>query len=334
MTRSLVLGVDGGNSKTDVWLVAADGRLVGSAHGGTTSHQQIGLERGLARMAELVRTAARDGGLEMDAAQPLAKQGVFCIAGADFPSDVRRLTHGISGLGVAEHVSILNDAFAGLRAGASRPWGVALVCGHGVNAAALSPDGRMARFDGVGDISGDWGGGTSVGFAALAAAVRGRDGRGPRTALEELVPAFYGQRSPGALVRTLYFDPPLQDRVDELAPLAFDAATAGDAVARRIVDRLADELVAMATALIQRLHLARTDVEVVLTGGMFRATDAAFYARLEAGIRAVAPQAKLVRLTAPPVLGAALLALDALALPAAAREAAEKRLRAAATPPR
>jgi hypothetical protein len=44
---------------------------------------------------------------------------------------------------------------------------------------------------------------------------------------------------------------------------------------------------------------------------VFRATDAAFYARLEDGVTAVAPRARIVRPIAPPVAGAALLALEA-----------------------
>ena len=329
VSAPLVLGVDGGNSKTEVWLVNGDGTLLGTARGGTTSHQQVGLERGIALLGELIRAAARAGGVSTDDGRPLAAQGVFCLAGADFPSDVRTLTGVIEGLGVATNVSVLNDAFAGLRAGASRPWGVALVCGHGVNGAAVAPDGRMVRFDGVGDIAGDWGGGTSIGYAALGAAVRGRDGRGPRTTLERLVPAFFGLSSPPALVKALYFTPRLQARIDELAPLTFEAATAGDPVARGIIDQLADELVAMARALIRRLRLTRADVEVVLTGGIFKATDPGFYARLEEGIRNTAPRAKLVRLTAPPVLGAALLALDAVARSEREGAAAEQRLRMA-----
>ena len=87
----------------------------------------------------------------------------------------------------------------------------------------------------------------------------------------------------------------------------------GDAVARSIVDRLADELVAMGAALIRRLHLARLDPDVVLGGGVFRTEDSAFFERLGGGIRAVAPRASLVRLAAPPVVGAALLGLDRLA---------------------
>ena len=92
----------------------------------------------------------------------------------------------------------------------------------------------------------------------------------------------------------------------------FEAAVAGDAVARGIVDRLADELVAMATALIRRLRLTQLDPDVVLAGSVFRAEDLAFHSRLRDGVLAVAPAARIVRLEAPPVLGSALLGLEQL----------------------
>ena len=301
----LVLAVDGGNSKTDVALVAEDGRLLGAIRGPTTSHQAVGLDEGMARLERL----AGQVGVSPEAP---ADVGVLALAGADYPSDVRLLHRAIARLGLARDVTVVNDTIGALRAGSRRPWGVALICGQGVNGAAIAPDGRTFRFDGVGDISGDWGGGTSVGQAGHAAAVRARDGRGPRTTLEWLVPRHFGYASPGALVRALYTGRVAEERLGELSPVVFEAAVAGDEVARGIVDRLADELVAMATALIRRLRLTRLDPDVVLAGSVFRAEDPAFHSRVRDGVLAVAPAARIVRLEAPPVLGSALLGLEQL----------------------
>jgi N-acetylglucosamine kinase-like BadF-type ATPase len=301
----LVLAVDGGNSKTDVALLAEDGRLLGAIRGPTISHQAVGLEEGMARLERL----AGQVGVSPEAP---ADVGVLALAGADYPSDVRLLHRAIARLGLARDVTVVNDTIGALRSGSRRPWGVALICGQGVNGAAIAPDGRTFRFDGVGDISGDWGGGTSVGQAGQAAAVRARDGRGPRTTLEWLVPRHFGYASPGALVRALYTGRVAEERLGELSPIVFEAAVAGDEVARGIVDRLADELVAMATALIRRLRLTRLDPDVVLAGSVFRAEDPAFHARVRDGVLAVAPAARIVRLEAPPVLGSALLGLEQL----------------------
>jgi N-acetylglucosamine kinase-like BadF-type ATPase len=254
---------------------------------------------------------------------------VLCLAGADYPSDVRLLTTAIEGLGLAKRVEVLNDTFAALRAGTTRPWGVVLICGQGINGAAIAPDGKAARFDALGMISGDWGGARAVGEAGLAAAVRARDGRGPATALERLVPAYFKVRNAADLTRALYSGRIPEDRLVELCPIVFRAAGEGDVVARGILIRLADELVAMAGALLRRLRMTELDPEVVLGGGVFNATDPAFYARIEAGVKAVAPAASIVRLAAPPVLGAALLGLDRLAPGGSADPAAEARIRKA-----
>ena len=173
-----VLAVDGGNSKTDIALVADDGRVLAFVRGPTSSHQAVGLERGMEQLVGLVSDAAARAGLD-PAARPIARIGVHAIAGADYPRDVRMLERALAGTGLTDEVVVVNDTIGALWAGSSAGWGIALICGEGINGAAIAPDGRQVRFDGVGDISGDWGGGHSVGQAGLAAAVRATDGRGP-----------------------------------------------------------------------------------------------------------------------------------------------------------
>jgi N-acetylglucosamine kinase-like BadF-type ATPase len=309
--RAAVLAVDGGNSKADVALVDHDGNLLAAAHGPTVSHQAVGLDRGMDRLVELVEGIAREAGLD-PSARPIADVGVYSVAGADYPSDVRLLRHALGHRGLAATDEVLNDSFGALRAGTDRGWGVVLICGQGINAAAVAPDGRSSGFPAVGDIAGDWGGATSIGMEGLRAAIRGRDGRGQRTSLERLVPAHYGLTRPSAVTKAMYDGRLGERRVAELCPVVFAAATEGDAVARSIVDRLAAELVTMGTALIRRLHLARLEFDVVLGGGVFRTTDEAFFDAIGRGLRGVAPRSTLVRLTAPPVVGAALIGLDRL----------------------
>lgn len=333
MTPAAILAVDGGNSKADVALVAADGTLLAAVHGPSISHQAVGLLPGMANLRALVAEAAAEAGLSAGASGstggPVAGIGSYCLAGADFPAEERMLQRTIEGLGLTAETFVRNDTFAALRAGTDRPWGVALICGRGINGAAVAPDGRSARFDGLGQISGDWGGGRGIGTAALGAAVRARDGRGPRTLFERLVPEHFGLKTPGAVTRALYEERIDETRLTELSPVVFRAAAEGDAVARGILTRLSTELVAMAVALIRRLGLTRLDPEVVLAGGVFHADDPIFYGEIDAGVRAVAPRARIVRLTAPPVLGAALIGLDRLSKGGATPPEVDARLRAA-----
>ena len=303
-----VLAVDGGNSKTDVAIVAEDGCLLAAVRGPTSSHQQVGLAPGLERLAGFVAAVVAEA--RLDGRPDLA---VYSLAGADTKADVRSMTTALADRGFTADQAVLNDAFGALRAGTDRSWGVVVICGQGVNAAGVAPDGRTARLDALGSISGDWGGGTDVGWAGLAAAVRARDGRGPRTRLEHDVPAHFGLATPAAVTSAMYTGRIAEARIGELSPVVFTAAQAGDDEARKVVDRLADEIVTMAGAMIRRLHLRRLDPDIVLAGGVFRTKDARFRERIAAGVGAIAARARVVGLEAPPVAGAALIGLDRLA---------------------
>ena len=319
------LAVDGGNSKTDVAILADDGRLLAAVRGPTASHQQVGLERGMRVLADLVAQARSAAALGDGERAGIAVHG---LAGADTVTDARMLRRALELAHLADANVVVNDAFLPIRAGTDRGWGVALICGSGVNAAGIAPDGRTARLAALGDISGDWGGGYDIGMAALGAAVRARDGRGPRTTLEAGVPAALGYRRPLAVTRAIEAGRIPSSRLRGLAPVVFAAARDGDVVARSILDRQADELVAMGTAIIRRLRLRRLDPVVIQAGGIFAATDAAFDARIRDGITAIAPRATVGRAEGLPVLGAALLALDRTFEPGSARHAeASARLR-------
>jgi N-acetylglucosamine kinase-like BadF-type ATPase len=320
-----VFAVDGGNSKVAVALLARDGTLLGTIQGPTISHQQVTTREAMARLERSAREVAAAARID-PAARPIAQVGLFCLAGADLPSDVHLLDSALRATGLTGTTTVLNDADAGLRAGSDRGWGVIVVCGAGVNCFGRAPDGRVAGFPALGSISGDWGGGGDVGRAALTAALRGRDGRGPRTILENRVPAYFGLVRPLSVTKALYAGRIDESRLRELSPTVFAAAADGDEVARAIIDKLADELAAMAVAIIRRLHLVRTDVDVVLAGGVFRANDAQLLDRLAGLVHRVAPAARLIPLRAPPLLGAALLGLEELYR--GRHPAAEARLRA------
>ncbi|HEX4897678.1 MAG TPA: BadF/BadG/BcrA/BcrD ATPase family protein, partial [Candidatus Limnocylindrales bacterium] len=257
-----VFAVDGGNSKAEALLVTSEGRLLAAVRSGTVSHQKLGWPGAIAGIDALAAETARMAGLAT--AQPLASTGSYSLAGADFPAEIRPLRRAIERLGLTRRVVVRNDTVAALRAGTTRGWGVVLICGHGVNGLAIGPTGRQAGFDALGEISGDWGGGGGLGEAALAAAVRARDGRGPKTVLRRLVPEHFGLRSTGALVRALYRGQIRWPELGDLSPVVFAAAAAGDEVAGGIVDRLAEELAAMAVALLRRTGQTRLDADVVL----------------------------------------------------------------------
>ena len=115
---------------------------------------------------------------------------------------------------------------------------------------------------------------------AVGATIRARDGRGPRTELERLIPAHFGVRHPYQVMEAIH--------VGEIEHAAPDRAGAGRAAQpptpvtqspRRWSSRLADELVTMVRAAVRRLRLTRRELDVVLGGGIVRSDCKLFHER-------------------------------------------------------
>jgi N-acetylglucosamine kinase-like BadF-type ATPase len=196
------------------------------------------------------------------------------------------------------------------------------VCGAGINCVGVAPDGRTARFPALGAITGDWGGGYDVGLAAVSAAARSEDGRGPRTSLERAVPSHFGLETPSELAEAIHRGRIPLRRVTELPPLVF-AEAGRDAVAAEILDRVAAEVVTLARVAVERLGLGREPTEVLLGGGLLQSGDGRLTEAIAAGLREVSPALAVRPATSPPIVGAALLGLDELG----AGPEAQRRLR-------
>lgn len=320
--RALYLAVDGGNSKTDVVLGTADGEVLGFVRGPTTSPHTIGLPGTLKVLGSLITAVREEAGLA--AATPIDLAAVY-LAGADLPIEVERLQAAITARGWSRATLVDNDCFALMRAGTSLPDAVAVVCGAGNNCVGRAADGRTARFVALGPISGDWGGGHDLAEHTLRLAARGEDGRGDPTVLSAAVAGHFGRATVEDVSIGLHLGEIDLLRIRELTPLLFAAATEGDAVAAGLVRRQAEEILAQHRVAAGRLGLLDARHALVLGGGVLYARHAVLHDQVVAGARAQAPLVQISVLDAPPAVGAALLALDALGL----SPGAEQRLRAA-----
>jgi N-acetylglucosamine kinase-like BadF-type ATPase len=323
---SIVLAVDGGNSKTDLALLESSGRMLALVRGGGSSPHHLGVDGCIDVLQSLLDDARVRANLAHDA--PFAAAQIL-VAGADLPEERTALRTALERQRWGEGLVVDNDMPALLRAGTDRGSGIAVVCGAGINCLGVAPDGREVRFPSLGEISGDWGGGADVGLAALAAAARSADGRGPNSALEGAVPAHFGLSEPSELARALHLGQIPRERLRELAPLVL-AASAEDAVAASIVRRLAEEVVAFARAAIRRLQLTESDPDVILGGRLLRSLPPSVIDTIAEEVRRVAPDARVVVSASEPIVGAALRALDALAAGTTAGARARAELDAAA----
>jgi N-acetylglucosamine kinase-like BadF-type ATPase len=302
----VILGVDGGNSKTDVVVATLEGEVVAKVRGRGNNSHLVGPEATVAFLGGLV---------ERLFAGTRASHGVFYLCGVDVPSDRTSLAAALEREPWVERAIVDNDVFALLRAGTDDPEAVAVVCGAGINCAGRSADGRVARYPSLGWETGDWGGSVMLGREVLFHAARAEDGRGEPTALRDVVAGHFGLSVPEVGEAVRYGRIPPQ-RLGELAPTVVAAAEAGDPVAHRLVDRLAEEVALMAVRALADLGLV--GATILLGGGMLRGGTGLLYDEVVARLAERAPDAKPIAVTAPPVLGAALDALDAAGAPPAA----------------
>jgi N-acetylglucosamine kinase-like BadF-type ATPase len=305
-----VLGVDAGSSKTHALILDEKALALGFGTAGGGNHQASGL---IAARAEIERAAK--AALNQAALLPQAVElGCFCLAGADFPEDYATLQDMIEALHLVQKVLIKNDTLAGLRSGVTQPWGVVVNCGSGFNAAGRAPDGSEIVNPGLGPLSGDWhiGGGGSLAWEVIRLVMRAWDGRGQPTLLTQLVLDLFHSPSPEALLRALYRQEIDRTRLGELLPLLFEAAEARDEVAQSLLIQLGTEVGITANALIQRLGMEKQAVEVVLAGSVFKGKGHLLLETAARVVHTVAPRARVVRPPYEPVVGAALLALEAI----------------------
>jgi N-acetylglucosamine kinase-like BadF-type ATPase len=318
----LLIAVDGGNSKTDLALARGDGEALALVRGPQSSPHHLGVDGCVKVLEELLAAALHEADLNGDGLPDVAQ---LLLAGVDFPSEEEEVLAAVTARRLAKRVSVGNDTFAVLRAGTDRGWGIAIVCGSGINCLGVAPDGRQTRFPALGEITGDWGGGYDVGVAGVWAAARSEDGRGPKTTLEHVVPRHFGLETPTQLAEAIHRRSVPMARVTELAPVVL-AEAATDRPAAEILDRLADEITVLVRVSLKRLGLAEDPVEVLLGGGLVHAADGALVGAVARKVSSVAPAATVKSTSSPPVVGAALLGLDELGAGAAARERLRREL--------
>lgn len=268
--RELVLGIDGGGSRTVALLAAADDvKILGRGEAGPSNLQAVGAERALAALDEAVTAAFAAASLSR---LPVA---VACLglAGAARPDDQKIIQDWARAGSLAQTVEVTTDAAILLAAGTPDGWGLALVAGTGSIAYGRTADGRTARAGGWGYLMGDEGSAYALVLAGLQAVARAADGRGAATSLTERFLAKLGLSQPQELVPAIYRGGRDRAALASWAPLILEAADAGDVIALHIAEAGARELADTAAAVARTLALDRSAVPVALSGGVLLASS-------------------------------------------------------------
>jgi N-acetylglucosamine kinase-like BadF-type ATPase len=300
---TVLLGVDGGNSKAVALVARADGTIIGAARRlGSADLYPAGPGPAL----ELTRSVVADALASAGAPASDVSHAVFSMAGADWPDDFELLESELGQDGFAGSVGVVNDAIGAL-VGAI-PDGPAVVVSIGTGAAtgARGPQGRTWHSSfwqspqGAGELA----------RAALAAVVRAELGISPATALRGRLLAATGDTTVEDVLRRFTTrERPPADVIGKVVRELFAAAAARDARASEIVARHGTGLGEIAAAAARLVGADAEGYELAFTGGLARSGAEAL---IDAAVSAIASAGQRFERVAPrwpPAVGALAIAL-------------------------
>jgi N-acetylglucosamine kinase-like BadF-type ATPase len=301
--NDLLLGVDGGSTKTVAIVADAAGQVLGAGRSGSSDiHAVAEPDVAIDRVADAARQALETAGLE---GGDLA-QGAFGLCGADWPEDMALYRDGLTArLGLRRTPIVVNDAMGALRVGTPDGVGVSLVIGTGGAIGARGPTGA-AWYSGM---RLEASGAVHLGKLAYARLIRGTYGGGPVPGFQEAALATHGVESVEALVKaiTARGSGTGERGIARLAPVILEAGHLGDPMARAAIEEHAAMLAGYVRAAAIRVGFPDpAEATLVVTGGVLRhrCTD------LLTGIVSRWGGQHLVRPDAEPVYGVVLLAAD------------------------
>ncbi len=297
------LGADVGSTKTHVVIADETGRVLGLGEGGAGNPGNIGYE-GLSRTLKIVtQSAVQRAGIGLG---QIAGAG-FGVSGLDYASQKVSTLQAIDVLGLRAPIEVVNDALIGLVAGATDGWGVAIVSGTGCNCWGWDHDRRQGQVTGGGWQMGEYAGSIELAYRAVQLVAYEWTRRGPATQLTPALMRYLGATDVVDLLHGLASGRLCIDAA--AAPLIFEVAAQGDAVAIDLIRWAGRELGELAKAVIRQLNFEALEFDVVLLGSMFNG-GTPLIDPLRKSIAELAPGARLVRLQTLPVVGAVLLGME------------------------
>lgn len=298
------LGGDIGSTKTHVLIADQHGTAIGFGEDGAGNHEVVGYDGFVQALSTACQAACRNAGLRL---ADITAAG-FGVSGYDWPSEKAATDNAMRAAGIRAPFMAVNDAILGLLAGSSEGWGLAVVSGTGCNCRGWDRQRqREGMVTGHGFTMGEGAGASELVHRAIQAVSHQWTLRGPATAISQALIREVGASSLADLIEGIsqqYY------HIDaSAAPLVFAAAYDGDAVAIDLIRWAGSELGELAKAVIRQLGFQELDFEVVMVGSMFKGGRLLIDSMYDT-IHSLAPKARLVPLTAPPVTGAVLLAME------------------------
>jgi glucosamine kinase len=295
---SIVIGVDGGGSKTRVIVADERGTKVGEVVGPGSA-----VKPGFAELsADVITATVNDALASCEMMHVMPKVLCVGVAGAGNDAERQALWQALVGREVAEEIVVHPDYSIALDDAFGEGPGILLISGTGSAAFGRGPAGQSARCGGWGPMCGDEGSGAWIGRRALSVVTASADGREPETALVGAVLTAAQVNEPRELIAWANEATPAI--FASLAPVVSSVADAGDLRANALISLAVEELVLHIRTLSRTLFGdERAATPVALTGGMLT-KGTTLRKRLEQRLRSAVPGAQLYAGEVIPARGA------------------------------
>lgn len=306
----ILVGVDGGGSKTRVLIGNAEGEVLSTIDGPRSAVKPGYAQESADTIADLITR----GLAEIAIPGAVLPRVLYCgVAGTGREEERKALHAALDAKEIAEEVVVDSDGMIAMYDALEDRAGILLVVGTGSIAYGRSPNGTVVRCGGWGPSFGDEGSGGWIGKRALSIVAASSDGREPPTALLFPILAATGCEDIEDLI-------PWAAAADArmfatLAPVVFQTAANGDQRANALISLATEELVLHIRALAKQLFSdERAAVAVALSGGLMD-RGSPLRKRLEQRLKSAVPGAQLRSEEVLPARGALRAAARRIHLP-------------------
>jgi len=309
--RTLLLGIDGGGTKTRALITDARFQVLGEGVSGPSNPLRVGYEKAFLAIDEAISQACDAAGIK----RSQISAAEIGLAGVRRPVVRQQMSERLEALGLHsfELVTDSDIALFGVTGGNA---GMVVIAGTGSICCGINSRKRHFCAGGWGPLAGDEGSGSWIARRALQAVAQASDGRGDKTELSAAACRYFKVNKSDELSAAIYASTMTHEKIAGFCTEVINTAKAGDSIAVEIVRSAGKELGLQAVAAIKNLNMTGDRFNIAYVGGVFAAGELVL-GPMSRAIHSVAPGAQLIKPQVLPTVAAVRMAMthvDSMAL--------------------
>ena len=298
-----VLGIDQGGSKTHAVVADEMGCLLGMGESYGACHSSSSLEYALHAIVQASDAALEQAGISREDVTTL----VGGLTGVDWDYEAELLENGIRTYFPGADIKVVNDCIIAMRADTRKSQCGILCAGSGLNCAVQSGEDCFVYGFYIPD---EYQGGSALGKKAVQAVFDSHVGMEGETSLTGKLLTYFQVKTVDELLYMQVKDQISAESYLKIPVILAQEAEAGDNVAADIWIQYGKHIVEYLTARVNRMGLQGKEMDIVLSGGIFKCKFRKFQMVVKEEILRKIPAANIIEAQFEPVVGAAVMGLQ------------------------